>query len=167
MTETRILGSLRSIGDRTGTVRVEDVYDTDAAGLWGALTERARLARWIAVVDGDLELAGIVHTTFTSGWTGPGRVDVCEPQRRLVVTMNPGTDDETVIEAVLSAEAERTRLVVEERGIPLAEIAAHGAGWQAHIEDLASHLAGRDAGDWAARWAELAPHYDRLDTPLA
>ena len=52
-----------------------------------------------------------------------------------------------------------TRLVVEERGLPLSEAAAHGGGWQAHIEDLAAHIAGRAPSDWRARWAEVTPAY--------
>ena len=73
--------------------------------------------------------------------------------------MTPGGEEETVIEAVLAAEGDRTRLVVEERGIPLAELAAHGAGWQAHLEDLAAHGADREPADWRTRWHELTPSY--------
>jgi hypothetical protein len=55
---------------------------------------------------------------------------------------------------------------VEERGLPLDEAASHGAGWQAHLEDLAAHLAGRPRADWHRRWTELTPAYlvlsDRL-----
>ncbi len=49
--------------------------------------------------------------------------------------------------------------MVEERGIDLDEIVAHGAGWQVHVEDLAAHLAGEDRAEWRARWAQLMPTY--------
>src|SRR5215831_2716204 len=114
---TRVLGTMRRIDDKHGAVRVEDVYDTDLADLWSAVTEPDRLARWIATVDGDLRVGGIIQARFTSSWEGPGRIDVCDAPHRLVVTMQPGTDDEAVIEAVLVADGERTRLVVEERGL--------------------------------------------------
>jgi uncharacterized protein YndB with AHSA1/START domain len=140
---------------------VEDVYDTDIADLWSAITEPDRLARWIAQVDGDLRVGGIVQTLFTSTWEGPGRIDVCDAPNHLVVTMEPGTDDEAVIEAVLSAEGERTRLVVEERGLPLDVLSKHGAGWQAHIEDLGRYLNGSNS-NWKARWTELTPTYESL-----
>ena len=165
MTGTRVIGRLRAIGPTKGAVRVEDVFDTDAADLWGALTEPERLARWVADVDGDLRPGGTVTTTFVSGWEGSGRIDVCDPPHRLLVTMEPGTDDETAIEAVLSAVGDGTRLVVEERGIPLDEIAAHGAGWQAHVEDLTSYLSGAGS-EWPARWAALAPDYQKLAAEL-
>ena len=103
---------------------------------------------------------GAFQARFTSGWDGPGRVDVCQPPRRLLVTLNPGQDDETVVEAEIIPDGERTRLVLEERGLPLNGAAGHGAGWQAHVEDLGAHLAGRPAADWRARWAELGPEYD-------
>jgi uncharacterized protein YndB with AHSA1/START domain len=153
-----VVGSLRLV-DGKATVRMEDDFDTDAADLWSALTDPRRLERWLVEVDGDLRLGGEFHARFTSGWEGPGRVDVCEPPRRLLVTMNPGQDDQTVIEAEVFPDGDRTRLVVEERGLPVDEAAAHGGGWQAHVEDLAAHLAGRPAADWRSRWAELTPTY--------
>jgi uncharacterized protein YndB with AHSA1/START domain len=135
-----------------GTVRTEDVYDTAVADLWSALTEPDRLSRWIVEVSG--------------GWDGPGRIDVCETHRHLLATMSPGSEDETVIEATLTDEAGKTRLVIEERGLPLEAVAAHGAGWQAHIEDLASYLAGREAGSWVDRWTVLTPPYRKLAQEL-
>jgi hypothetical protein len=45
----RVLGALRRIDDLRGALRIEDVYDTDVDDLWSALTDPARLARWVAV----------------------------------------------------------------------------------------------------------------------
>jgi len=156
--DTRIAGTVRSVDGR-GVVRMEGRYDTDIDDLWSALTDARRLARWLAEVEGDLRVGGAFRATFTSGWEGPGRVDTCEPPQHLLVTMTPGGDDETVIEAVLVADGDGTMLVIEERGLPLEELAAHGAGWQAHVEDLAAHIAGRAPTDWRTRWLELEPSY--------
>jgi len=155
-----VRGSIRADDDGKGTVRMESLHDTDPDDLWSALTEAPRLARWIADVEGDLRVGGSISASFTSGWQGMGRVEICEPPRRLVVTLAPGTADETSIEAVLSPEALGTRLVVEERGIPVPEIALHGAGWQTHIEHLGTHLDGDERGDWRVRWLELASAYE-------
>jgi uncharacterized protein YndB with AHSA1/START domain len=163
---TRLVGSLRPLGDGKGVVRMEDVYETDPQDLWSALTEPERLARWIAHVEGDLRVGGTITARFTSSWEGPGRVDVCDQPNRLVVTMNPGAEDETVIEAVLTPEGDRTRLVVEDRGIPMAELYAHGAGWQAHVEDLATYLRGDVPADWRTRWQELSPAYKEIAADL-
>ncbi len=146
-----------------GVVRIEDTYDTGIEDLWTALTDPQRLSRWIADVEGDLRPGGVFQARFTSEWEGSGRVDVCERPTRLVVTM---WDDEgeTVIEARLTAQADKTRLVIEESGLPLGELAAHGSGWQAHMEDLATHLAGQARADWKTRWLELTPWY--LERPI-
>ncbi len=163
----RVTGSLRAIDDRRGAVRMEDVFDTDPADLWDAMTDPRRLARWIAEVDGDLRVGGAVQARFTSGWEGPGRIETCDPPHRLVARMVPDTPDETVIEATITPEGSSSRLVLEERGIRLPEIAGHGAGWHAHIEDLRSHLELGQPSQWATRWAELTPEYQDLALGLA
>jgi uncharacterized protein YndB with AHSA1/START domain len=160
-TNARITGTMHSL-DGKGVVRMEGHYATDIDDLWSALTDPERLARWVAEVEGDLRLGGEFTARFTSSWEGPGRVDECEPPRRLLVTMSPGQEDETVIEASLVAEGGGTRLGLEERGYPLDDLAAYGAGWQAHVEDLATYLAGRSPGEWRTRWAELAPAYREM-----
>jgi uncharacterized protein YndB with AHSA1/START domain len=159
---TRILGSLRS-ADGKGIVRMQDRFDTDIDDLWSALTDPGRLARWIGEVEGDLRLGGKFRARFyASGWEGTGRVDACEPPRRLLLTMAPDEPDEDVIEAALTADGGQTILVIEERGVPLDQLAGYGAGIQVHVEDLAAHIAGRERCDSQARWAELIPAYRDL-----
>lgn len=159
----RILGSLRS-ADGTGIVRIEDRFDTDIEDLWSALTEPGRLARWLGEVEGDLRLGGEFRARFfASGWEGTGRVEACEPPHRLLVlTMTPSPPEEHPIEATLTADGKQTILVWEERGMPLGQLAAYGAGIQVHVEDLAAHVAGRERCDAEARWGELMPRYEEL-----
>jgi uncharacterized protein YndB with AHSA1/START domain len=169
-------GTMRTLTDTTGAVRVEDVYDTGIDDMWQACTTPDRLARWIATVDGDLREGGTVHATFTSTWSGRARIDVCDSPHHLLVTMEPGTDDETELEAWLTAEGDRTRLVVEERGLPTAALHFHGAGWQVHLEDLGRSLTDdapvhpdgwsdqRPATGWHTRWTALTPEYQQAPT---
>jgi uncharacterized protein YndB with AHSA1/START domain len=159
----RILGSLRS-ADGKGIVRMEDRYDTDIDDLWSALTDPGRLARWLGEVEGDLRLGGEFRARFfASGWEGTGRVDTCEPPRHLLVlTKDPDVPYELVIEATLTADGAQTILILEERGMPLDQLAAYGAGIQVHVEDLAAYIAGRERCDAGARWAELLPAYQDL-----
>jgi uncharacterized protein YndB with AHSA1/START domain len=56
-TGNRILGSLLT-ADGRGVVRMQDRFDTDIDDLWSALTDPARLAHWMAAVEGDLRLGG-------------------------------------------------------------------------------------------------------------
>lgn len=153
-----LLGWVREV-DGAGTVHVEDVYDTGIEDLWEAVTDPGRLARWLGRFEGDLQVGGSFSASFASSWEGPGRVEECDVPNRLLVAMEPGTPDQTWIEAVLSVEDERTRLVIEERGLPVDEAFAHGAGWQAHIEDLRAHLEGRARTPWSDRWKELISSY--------
>ncbi|MBM2618941.1 SRPBCC domain-containing protein [Actinoplanes sp. LDG1-06] len=166
---------MRSLDGTRGAVRVEETYDTDIDDLWEACTKPERLARWIAQVSGDLRPGGSFHAVFTSTWTGPGRIDVCEKPHHLLLTTEPGTDDEAQIEAWLTDENGRTHLVVEERGLPQDRLHFFGAGWQAHLEDLARSLGDEASADlqpwtdqtpeprWRARWAELAPAYEQSE----
>jgi uncharacterized protein YndB with AHSA1/START domain len=163
---------MRALDETRGAVRVEDVYDTGIDDLWQACTTPDRLARWLAHVTGDLREGGTVDVVFTSTWSGPVRVEVCEAPRHLLLTMAPGTDDETEVEAWLTAVEAGTRLVVEERGLPVGSLHFYGAGWQVHLEDLARALAddgpAHDGGwspqapapAWHARWTELTPAYE-------
>jgi uncharacterized protein YndB with AHSA1/START domain len=159
----RILGTLRSAGGK-GVVRMEDRFGTDIDELWSALTDPRRLARWMCEVDGDLRLGGEFRARFfASGWEGTGRVEACEPPRRLLLqTMTPGQQREHFIEVTLATDGDETIVVWEERGMPLDQLAAYGAGIQVHVEDLAAYLAGQERCDADARWNELMPAYQDL-----
>ena len=159
----RILGGLRS-ADGTGVVRMEDRFATSIDDLWSALTDPHRLARWMGEVEGDLRSGGEFRARFfASGWEGTGRVDSCEPPRRLLLlTKQPGQVDEYFIEVTLAADGDQTILAWEERGMPLDQLAAYGAGIQVHVEDLTAYLAGRERCDADARWNELLPAYQDL-----
>jgi uncharacterized protein YndB with AHSA1/START domain len=158
----RILGSLGS-ADGKGVARIEDRFDTDISDLWSALTDPLRLVRWMGDVEGDLRLGGEFRFRFVaSGSEGTGRVEACEPPRRLLLAMALGKPEEDVLEVTLAADGGRTILVWEERGMPLDMLAAYGAGIQVHVEDLAAYLAGRERCDAGPRWNELMPAYRDL-----
>jgi hypothetical protein len=72
----RILSALRS-QDGKGVVTAQDRFDTGIDDLWAAITEPARLARWLGEVAGDLRLGGAfrAHFSLASGWEGAGRVE--------------------------------------------------------------------------------------------
>ncbi len=156
------MGSLRSAQGK-GIVHIEDRFETDIGDLWSALTDPGRLARWYGQVEGDLRPGGQFRArVLASGWEGTGHVDACEPPRRLLVTSKEAdTPDEEVIEATLTADGGQTILVLDQRGLPLNQLAAYRAGLQVHVEDLAAHIAGRERAA-QARWGELLPAYQDL-----
>ena len=171
-TGPRILGRLRA-ADGAGVVRIEDRFDTDIEDLWSAITDPARLARWHGQVEGDLRLGGEFRVyQEADDIESTGRVEACEPPRRLLVTTRETEESyrkgqgvppfDEVTEATLTADGDQTILVIEVRGMPLDKIAFYGAGWQIQAENLAAYLAGRDRGDTEARWGELVPAYQAL-----
>jgi uncharacterized protein YndB with AHSA1/START domain len=164
MSKDRILGSLRP-----GAVRIEDRFDTEPAEVWSALTERDRLAAWLGEVEGDLRPGGEFRARFfASGWEGTGRIEVCEPQQRLLALTRdadePDAPGEHAIEVTLAADGDGTLLAWEERGMPDELLAPYGAGVQVHVEDLAAYLAADGRQDAVARFAELLPAYQQLAT---
>ena len=165
----RILGSLRATGGK-GVVRMEDRLDADIDEVWSALVDPSRLARWYGEVEGDLRPSGEYRMRlFASGSEGTGRVEACEPPRRLLVRIKDADEpDENVIEVTLSTDGDQTIVVWEERGMPVDLLSAYGAGVQIHVEDLADHLAGRERrDDVKVRWDELHPAYEELAAGLS
>src|SRR5258708_10823353 len=119
----RILGRLRS-ADGRGIARIEDRYDTDIDDLWSALTDPGRLARWYGQVEGDLRPGGEFRIYVESDdWHGNGRVDACEPPRRLLVTTRESEESwqkgrgarpfDEAIAATLTAAGDQTGLVIQ------------------------------------------------------
>src|SRR6188472_18481 len=163
-----LLGTLGS-ADGKGVVRMEDRFETDVAEVWSALTDPARLAVWYGEVEGDLRPGGEYHARlFASGWEGTGRIEACEPERRLlVVTRQADEPEEQAIEATLRDDGDVTVLVWEERGMPLEHVPAYGAGVQVHVEDLAAYLSGKGRCDAEARFGELFPAYQALEAGRA
>ena len=161
--ETRALGSLGS-AEGKGIVRMHDRLQADIDDVWSALTDPSRLARWYGEVEGDLRLGGEFRVrVLASGWEGTGRVEACEPPRRLVVTgKEPDQPGGDVSEVTLAAVGGQTILVLRQPGLPLDQLAAYGAATQVHVEDLAAHLAGRERCDAGARMDELLPAYQDL-----
>ncbi|MFM9432170.1 SRPBCC domain-containing protein [Arthrobacter sp. MP_2.3] len=162
----RILGTLLS-ADGKGIVRLEDRFDTDMDDLWSALTDPGRLAHWLGTVEGDLRQGGEFSAHyFASGWEGTCYVDECQPPRRLLILTKSSDEPDGVTEVTLTPDGDQTTLVIEDRGLPLEQIAAYGAGNQVHVEDLAAYLAGRGRCDARVRWQELHPAYQELATRL-
>ena len=114
------------------------------------------------------------RSTPSSPARGPDRCGSrpATPRTTCSSRTEPGTDDETQLEAWLTTEGARTRLVVEERGLPVGQLHFYGAGWQVHLEDLgrslvsggSAHAEGWSeeaaAPAWQQRWTELTPAYE-------
>ncbi len=172
--DARILGVLGA-ADGAGVLRIEDRYETDIDDLWSALTDPDRLARWHSQVEGDLRPGGDFRMYLEAAdIESAGRVEACEPPRRLLVSTRE-TDEsyrkgqgvapfDQTVEATLTPDGDQTILTLAVRGMPLDKIAFYGVGWQIHTENLAAYLAGRQPVGGEARWGELVPAYQLLAT---
>ena len=151
----QIRGSLRSVDD-AGVVRLEVVFDTQLDDLWSALTDPSRLVQWLGEVEGHLSRGGEFRAAFyATGWEGTGRVEACEPPGRLMILTKSADEPDCVIEVTLTAEGPKTSVVFEDRGLPLEQIAAYGAGDQVLVEGLAAYLTGQERSEPRSRWREL------------
>jgi uncharacterized protein YndB with AHSA1/START domain len=162
-----IRGSLR-LANGAGVVHLEVSLDRNVNDVWSALTDPEDLSQWLGKIDGELRPGGDFSAYFfATGWEGTGHVDACEaPQLLRILTKSEGEPD-CIIEITLAADGERSNVVFEDRGLPLEQIAAYGAGDQVLVEDLAAYLDGQDRCDARARWQELHPAYQTLATNLA
>jgi uncharacterized protein YndB with AHSA1/START domain len=146
---------------------MDDRLAHEIVDVWSALTDPSRLVRWLGEVEGHLRLGGEFRARFlASGWKGTGRIEECEPPRRILVLTrdahDPSPTYDHAIEVTLTAAGDATAIVWEERGMPVDLLAPYGAGIQVHVEDLASYLAGSDRCDAKARFEELLPAYRNL-----
>jgi len=164
--DVHIEASLHSVGG-AGVVRMKVRFETGVDDIWSAITDPQRLAHWYGTVDGDLHEDGaFTATVLASGWDGQGHIDVCDPSRKLEVTMWEEDDRKHAVMAELVDEGSRTTLALEVRGVALEFLYAYGAGWHVHVEDLGAHLAGREYVHRPARWDELEPSYKEMAVTL-
>ena len=137
-----------------------------------------KLPAELAADGGDVRLGGQFRRHVEDADAdATGRVEACEPPRRLQV-MTRETEEsyrrgkgvppyDEALDATLTADGDQTILVIEVRGIPLDAIAFYGVGWQIHAENLAAYLAGRTRGDTKARWDDLVPAYQKLAASIS
>jgi len=149
-------------GDRYRLV-YDETYATDLDDLWQAVTDQARLARWMALYSGDLRLGGTWQVASDDDPGTPwatGTVTACDPPHSFTTTWHATGEEPTDLVVRLEPVDSGTRLVLAHTGI---QSIFYGAGWQTYLERLTDDLAGREVGGedaWQARFAALKPVYD-------
>jgi uncharacterized protein YndB with AHSA1/START domain len=138
----------RQIGNRTleaGEARVltiSQVYDTDLADLWDAVTSPERIPRWFLPVSGDLREGGRYQFEGNAG----GTVSRCDKPHSYAATWE-FNGEVSWVEVRLSAEGEgRTRFELEHVAHVADEFwdqygpGAVGVGWDGGLLGLAMHV---------------------------
>lgn len=149
--------------DSVADVRIERVYPCSTAELWSALTDRDRIARWLGDVTGDLRPGGTYRAELGAQvGTATGTVMACEAESRLLVTWQFVGHENTELEAVLEeAGPSATRLMLENRGIALADApAGYSAGWHVFFDRLGEVLDSGAAVSFIDSYHAAFPVYD-------
>jgi len=119
-------------------------YPTDIDDLWDAITDKTRIPRWFAPVEGDLELGGRYQIKGNAG----GTVTACDPPRHFALTWEFG-GGMSWVEVELAEAGGTTRLTLRHIA-PLDDKSeefwdkfgpgAVGVGWDLSLLGLAWHL---------------------------
>lgn len=129
--------------------------------VWSALTEPARMARWIGTYEGERTPGGSGTFTMTHEKEPVGEpmtIVECDPPRRLVVSW-VGQDD-WCVEVDLWSEGERAVLRFRQVFAPDADIGDIAAGWHWYLDRLDAEVGGRAVpDDWDAFLVQVGPAY--------
>jgi len=122
-------------------VQVRRSYPYAIADVWSALTDPARLARWMFPIEGSLRAGGSFQFQGNAG----GDILACEPPRLLRISYGGPT---SIVEIRLTAPGEGVTALSLEHTVPI-EIARSvagalfvGPGWDVGLVALGLHLQG-------------------------
>lgn len=139
-TMSREVRSLERDGKPAQAVVASRIYDTDAADLWDALTNKERIPRWFAPVSGELKLGGTYQVENNAG----GTITECVPHKKIVMTWE-FMGGMSWVTLTLSPTGAGTRLELEHFAFvdPHWEkfgSGAVGVGWDLSFMGLSRHL---------------------------
>ncbi|MCL3859886.1 SRPBCC family protein [Actinotalea sp. K2] len=161
---TTTFGSVARRGELVD-LTFDRVYATTVPDVWSAVTEPARLARWMTTYTGDLRLGGRwdAHETDGSVYCS-GTVTECDPPHRYVTTWEYEGVAPSTVTVTVTEHPEGALLVLQHDGIAQT---GYAPGWQAYLEQLDESLPvgassqvdpDRPAGvTWEARYEALRP----------
>jgi uncharacterized protein YndB with AHSA1/START domain len=152
------IGEVLARGARREVVLTR-TFAAPPADVWAALTRPERVARWI----GDLETDGTTYTlTFPAhgGVTTHGRVLVCVPDERLVVSWTHEAEAPGEVEVQVAPQDGGSVLRLVHRDVQAVGASVYGAGWHDALADLAAAVGEQRA---APSFDELLPRYRRAE----
>jgi uncharacterized protein YndB with AHSA1/START domain len=161
-------GTLRPDDGRCA-VRFERLYDATPDELWRALTDAEQLRGWMAnTVRIDPRPGGVFEFRFGDADTewAAGSVEAAEPPRLLELRWTFPGEPQSVVRFEIEPREPGALLILDHRRLALASGASYSAGWHAHLDLLDAVVTRSEAPDWADRYAELRPEYDRQAVTL-
>jgi uncharacterized protein YndB with AHSA1/START domain len=157
MTTRVIFGRLR-VGPGGSAARFEWRYPVDSAELWTALTDPARVERWLAPIVGEQAVGAQVRVVFGPDASAQLTVRACRPGERLAVEWVFPDGLGSLVRVELRPDADGAVLALDQSGFPGSPV-DYAAAWQVHLDRLGAELAGRAPADYVSELEELIPHY--------
>lgn len=128
--------------DGRAVVRMSRTYATDAADLWSACTDPARLARWIGQISGDRREDGVVTLRIAQGeHAATLTIHRCDVPRHLVATWAWPGEPDSIIDVSLEPSANGgTTLTLEHLPFRDDLAVAYGGGWEHFLARLGAFV---------------------------
>lgn len=135
-------------GQTMRVVIASRAYDTTVEDLWNALTDKARLARWFAEVDGELQLGGRFQVKNNAG----GTITACTPPKAFSATWEFGPATSWINVALQPTRDGGAHLTLEHVCPPNDHWdkfgpGAVGVGWELGLLGLGMHVRSQESRD--------------------
>jgi len=156
-----VIDQLGTIEGRT--VVIERHLDAPPDRVWQALVEPAGLAAWLAPAEVDPRVGGRIVLRFqNSDYVMHGEIRELRPPEALEYSWG-GDEPDSFVRFELEPDGKGTRLTLTHTRLEDGELSGFSAGWHHHLELLAAHVSGGDAGWDSERYQALKADYERLE----
>ncbi|GAB2581585.1 hypothetical protein GCM10027168_12890 [Streptomyces capparidis] len=139
-------------------------YRASAADVWASVTEPERTARWFGPWRGEAAPGRTVEVRLafeeSAPWC-PLRIEVCEPPRRLAVTMADEAGSWS-LELLLAERDGTTELRLVHHLASTALLGATGPGWEYYLDMLTAARTGGPRPDFADYYPAQQAYFDSL-----
>lgn len=145
------------------TVHFERWIDATIDAVWDAISTEQGLESWLAPATVDLRPDGSIDLDFKEEGLAGGAIIELTPGSVLEFQWGFPGEPDSVLRIELAESAGGTKLTLNHRLLPGDQVVGYGAGWHAHLDQLAEVVTGRQPSNWDARFAELLPLYQKGD----
>ena len=139
-------------------------FRAPAADVWASLTESDRTARWFGPWEGDAAPGETIRVQMAYEDQQPWcevRIEECEPQRRLRVSMIDSYGN-WLLEFALTEADGITELRFAQHLTGLEGIAEVGAGWEYYLDMLVASRDGSPRPEFDEYHPAMQPYYEAL-----
>ena len=142
------------------TVTFERVLDAEIDAVWAMIATEDGLRRWLAPSQVELQIGGAVDIDFgDDGQVGGEIIDLVPGTVLEYHWRFTGEPDSIIRFELKELPHDQTHLTLVHRLLPEDQAIGYGAGWHAHLDQLASAVTGHDPIDWDERFMSLFGEY--------